>query len=139
MAYLEDEEDAPNDEVDTHSNCKHQDEDDPDGTEGSFAPKDGEEPREESPGGGGARPSRFRKLDSEEVNHDASGGERKSARIERWALKAFDKWRTLMGHAASLSIGELSELPNVSIFVQLLHDFVLQVTIPDGSLYPPTS
>ena len=82
--------------------------------------------------------SRFRELDATEVKNTSMGGERRSAHSETWAKNAFDEWRRFRGIPTNKTIGELSEEDDIRGFVELLHDFALQVTKQDGTLYPPS-
>ena len=67
------------------------------------------------------------------------GGERRSRHSEKWAENTFDEWRRFRGYSTEKTIGELSEAEDIRDFVQLLKNFMLQVTKQDGSLYPPGS
>ena len=83
--------------------------------------------------------SRFRELDEKELKNTSMGGERRSLHSEIWARNAFDEWRRFRGISTEKTIGELSEEKDIRGFVELLHDFALQVTKQDGSLYDPQS
>ena len=74
-----------------------------------------------------------------EVATIAAGGDRKSKHAKTWAICAFNEWQVCFNHSTDLSIEELSEQSDLRGFVQMLHDFALQVTKKDGSLYPPGS
>lgn len=65
------------------------------------------------------------------------GGDRKSLHSEIWATNAFNEWRRFRGYSTEKSIGELSEEEDIRGFVEILKEFVLQITKQDGSLYPP--
>lgn len=56
---------------------------------------------------------------------------------EMWARKAFDAWRTLNAHPTDLSIEDLSEQSDVSSLVDMLCDFMSQLTKQNGQSYPP--
>lgn len=142
------EEDLGNDEED--EDPRHgQDEgdDDDDGGGATFAPQlaedfpedeDAEEPPSE-PAPRDPKSSRFRDLDQKEVRSASESGERGSKHNDKWATNAFNEWREFMGYGIEKLIGELSEQSDVRGFVDMLHDFALQVTKKDGTLYPPQS
>ena len=71
------------------------------------------------------------------VDTVAVGGGWKSKHAKTWAVNAFDEWRACFGHSTELNIEELSEKKDIKGFVQQLHNFVLQITKKDGSLYLP--
>jgi hypothetical protein len=81
----------------------------------------------------------FKELDATEVKNALAGGSRKSRHSEVWACNAFDEWRLCNGYSVEKSIADLSEEPDIRLFVNLLFKFTLQVRKADGSLYPPSS
>ena len=89
--------------------------------------------------GHSTKSNRFQDLDAAEVKNTSMGGERRSLHSETWARNAFDEWRRFRGYSTEKTIGELSEAEDIRGFVEQLHNFVLQVTKHDGTLYPPTS
>ena len=82
---------------------------------------------------------RFRALDPVEVKNTSMGGERRSAHSETWARNTFDEWRRFRGYSLEKTIGELSEEEDIRGFVEMLVDFLLQVSKQDGTLYEPGS
>jgi len=56
---------------------------------------------------------------------------------EMWARKAFDTWRTLNGHPTDLSIEDLSEQSDAMPLVDMLCEFMSQLTKQNGQSYPP--
>ena len=86
---------------------------------------------------GSSKGSRFRPLDDTELKNTEQGGERRSGHSENWAKNAFDEWRRFRGYSTEKTIRELSEEPDICGFVELLKNFMLQVTKQDGTLYPP--
>lgn len=56
---------------------------------------------------------------------------------EMWARKAFDAWRTLNDHPTALSIEDLSEQSDVRPLVDMLCEFMSQLTKQNGQSYPP--
>ncbi|XP_073389824.1 uncharacterized protein [Physcomitrium patens] len=58
---------------------------------------------------------------------------------EMWARKAFDAWRSANGHSTDLSIEDLSELCDVRPLVDMLCEFMSQLTKQNGQSYPPAS
>nr|XP_024365966.1 uncharacterized protein LOC112277641 isoform X1 [Physcomitrium patens]XP_024365967.1 uncharacterized protein LOC112277641 isoform X1 [Physcomitrium patens]XP_024365968.1 uncharacterized protein LOC112277641 isoform X1 [Physcomitrium patens]XP_024365969.1 uncharacterized protein LOC112277641 isoform X1 [Physcomitrium patens] len=58
---------------------------------------------------------------------------------EMWARKAFDAWRTANGHPTDLSIEDLSEQRDVRTLVDMLCEFISQLTKQNGQSYPPAS
>jgi hypothetical protein len=65
------------------------------------------------------------------------GGERKSAKVEAWAEKAFNEWRVFRGHSIAQSIADLSEEAHAGPLVDLLVQYFLELKRRNGELYNP--
>jgi hypothetical protein len=76
---------------------------------------------------------------AEDLGVVKAGGKRHSAKVEQWAAKAFDEWRTCRGHSTETSIADLSKEPDVQPFVDLLASFFLEVRKCNGIHYIPST
>jgi len=81
--------------------------------------------------------SRFGKATAEDYEEVAKGGPRRSIHCERWAMRAFDAWRIDRGASIDKSIADMSEDEDLSILLELLVQFFLEVKKQDGTMYSP--
>lgn len=86
-----------------------------------------------------SKSKRFGEAQVDELKIIEAGGIRKSIRVERWAVKAFDDWREHRGYATIKSIADLSEEVDVKPLINMLVFFFLEVKKQDGTLYNPTT
>jgi hypothetical protein len=71
-----------------------------------------------------------------EVNR---GGKRRSVNTENWANNTFAEWCAFKGFSTNLSIADMSELPDIQPFTEMLSNFFMEVVKRDGSQYPPST
>jgi hypothetical protein len=85
----------------------------------------------------GDQPSHWGTASSEDLEVVWKGGERKSAKVEAWAEKAFNEWRVFRGHSTAQSIADLSEEAHAGPLVDLLVQYFLELKRRNGELYNP--
>lgn len=83
--------------------------------------------------------SRWGTASKEDMEIVRRGGVRKSERVETWARKAFDEWRSFRGFSTIKSIADMSEEADVHPLVELLVQYFLELKMRNGGLYNPNT